>query len=216
MIFIASLLHRRVDQFLELIIMFIGLPLLLYLDVLPVPKFSLLFLVTLIYLFVLLKDSSFDRSLLLMHPFSLWKPMLLVFCFFAFLSAVLVWVVWPSMFFSMPVNETTLWVSIMVFYPLFSVLPQTFVFRVYFFHRFKGFFGSERWAIVVNALLFSFMHLVFKNWLAIILTFFGGLLFAATYLRSRSMVISAVEHALFGCWVFTVGIGSFFFIPWTG
>lgn len=38
----------------------------------------------------------------------------------------------------------------------------------------------------------------------------AGVLFAWTYERTRSTLAVSVEHALFGCWMFTVGLGSFF------
>jgi membrane protease YdiL (CAAX protease family) len=43
-----------------------------------------------------------------------------------------------------------------------------------------------------------------------LLTTAGGLLFAFTYLRSRSTLLVAAEHALYGDFVFTVGIGGMF------
>jgi hypothetical protein len=44
----------------------------------------------------------------------------------------------------------------------------------------------------------------------------GGLFFARTYLRARSALASTLEHALpehtlYGCWIFTVGLGRHFY-----
>jgi hypothetical protein len=56
------------------------------------------------------------------------------------------------------------------------------------------------------------MHIIFHNWIAVILTVFGGMLFAVTYYRSRSTIMVSIEHALFGGLMFTIGLGQFFYI----
>jgi len=66
--------------------------------------------------------------------------------------------------------------------------------------------------IFINALLFSFSHIIFNNWLAIILTFFISFLFAYTYKKSNSLLVVSLEHALYGNLIFTVGIGDFFYL----
>jgi membrane protease YdiL (CAAX protease family) len=43
-----------------------------------------------------------------------------------------------------------------------------------------------------------------------LLTTVGGLLFAYTYQRYRSTLLVAAEHALYGDFVFSVGIGGMF------
>jgi hypothetical protein len=37
----------------------------------------------------------------------------------------------------------------------------------------------------------------------------GGLLFAVTYHRTASAFAAAVEHALYGCFLITLGLGRF-------
>ena len=39
----------------------------------------------------------------------------------------------------------------------------------------------------------------------------GGVLFARTYLTSGSLAMAALEHALYGNFIFTIGLGEFFF-----
>ena len=43
------------------------------------------------------------------------------------------------------------------------------------------------------------------------LTLVGGLLFAYRYTKTGSLLTSCVEHALYGCFLFTVGLGRFFY-----
>jgi membrane protease YdiL (CAAX protease family) len=65
--------------------------------------------------------------------------------------------------------------------------------------------------IVASAAAFAFLHIVFRNPLAPALTFAGGLLFAWRYAESGSLAVSSFEHALYGCWLFTVGLGGYFY-----
>jgi membrane protease YdiL (CAAX protease family) len=52
---------------------------------------------------------------------------------------------------------------------------------------------------------------IFENWIAPVLTLIGGLLFAWTYARTRSQVVASFQHALFGCFLFTIGLGWYFY-----
>jgi membrane protease YdiL (CAAX protease family) len=44
-----------------------------------------------------------------------------------------------------------------------------------------------------------------------VLSFFGGLIFAWRYLRTNSFWAVALEHALYGNLIFTIGLGVYFF-----
>ncbi|HXB22539.1 MAG TPA: hypothetical protein VNV88_14225 [Candidatus Solibacter sp.] len=39
----------------------------------------------------------------------------------------------------------------------------------------------------------------------------GGLLFALTYQQSGSLLLACIEHAIFGNFIFTIGLGQFFY-----
>ena len=65
--------------------------------------------------------------------------------------------------------------------------------------------------IMASAAVFGFGHIVFRNWPAVALTFAGGWLFATTYRRTSSLVLVSAEHALYGCAIFTIGYGQYFF-----
>ena len=43
-----------------------------------------------------------------------------------------------------------------------------------------------------------------------VLTLLGGWLFARTNLRTRSLLATTVEHAAYGCLLFTVGLARWF------
>jgi membrane protease YdiL (CAAX protease family) len=63
--------------------------------------------------------------------------------------------------------------------------------------------------ILVNALAFSYIHVMFNNWVVLLLTFVGGIIFTRTYLRSRSLLLATIEHAMYGLFCFYLGIGVF-------
>jgi len=113
-----------------------------------------------------------------------------------------------SNFFDMPLNSPVLWLFILIIYSFFSVTLQEYMYRVYYFHRFEKIFKRKASFIIINALVFSLAHSFLKNWLILIFTFIGGILFALTYFKTRSILLVCIEHALYGFWLFTVGIGK--------
>jgi membrane protease YdiL (CAAX protease family) len=110
-------------------------------------------------------------------------------------------------------HKPALWALIMIVYPVLSVVPQEIVFRTFFFHRYRSLFAHERVSVVTNAALFAFAHIIFRNWVAVIVSFVAGLVWAMTYLGSRSLLAVSIEHALYGNFVFTLGIGYYFYAP---
>ncbi len=100
----------------------------------------------------------------------------------------------------------------MILYPLVSVTAQEVMYRVFFFHRYRVLFaGDPQAGIVLNAVLFSFSHIIFQNVTTLIISFLGGLLFAWRYQSSRSYWALVLEHALYGNLIFTVGLGRYFY-----
>ncbi|MEO0791082.1 MAG: CPBP family intramembrane glutamic endopeptidase [Pseudomonadota bacterium] len=120
--------------------------------------------------------------------------------------------VFPERFLGFPIYRTELWLFVMFAYPIMSVLPQELVYRTFFFHRYGPLFGEARWlAILVNGLAFGFGHIIFGNWIAVVGTTVIGLLLACRYEQTKSFQAIWLEHSLYGCLVFTVGLGRFFF-----
>jgi len=123
----------------------------------------------------------------------------------------LVAVLMPERLFALAAERPGLWLKIMALYPLTSVLPQEFAYRVFFFHRYGPLFHS-RWSLIfANAVAFGFGHILFRNWLAVGGTFAIGLLLAWRYERTRSFWAVYMEHVLWGWLVFTIGLGVYFF-----
>src|ERR1043165_5125777 len=162
----------------------------------------------LLCLTLLLRDPAFDRR-------SLWNSaglrrelprMLTIAAVGIVIVTALVLVLVPSSFLSLPRERPWLWVAIMLGYPLASVYPQEIIFRAFIFHRYRRLFGESGGLIAASAIAFGYAHIVLNNWLAIGATLVGGILFGWTYTRAKSLAATGLEHALYGCFMFTVGL----------
>ena len=125
---------------------------------------------------------------------------------------VLTILVAPDRLFAFPRTNPTLWAALMVIYPI-SAYAQEIVFRTFFFHRYADLLRWPGVTVVASGLVFGWAHIVVNNLAAVGLSALAGLLFASTYHRSRSTLLVSIEHALYGDFVFTVGLGSLFYSP---
>lgn len=133
------------------------------------------------------------------------------FAVLAPLITLVTWAVWPHVFLSLPRQRPLLWALIMVLYPLLSVWPQEMLYRRLLFHRYRALFRTDIALILMSAAAFGFAHIIFLNWIAVAMTAAGGLLFARDYARHQSLPLTCLEHSLYGCLIFTVGLGRFFY-----
>jgi len=117
----------------------------------------------------------------------------------------------PLTLFDFVKRHTVFWAIVMVLYPVLSVYPQGIIYRAFFFERYRGLFPNTMVLIVMSAVAFSFAHIIFRNPIAVAFTLVGGLLFAWRYAETRSLLTSSFEHALYGCWMFTIGLGQYFY-----
>jgi CAAX protease family protein len=209
-------LGRRIRLAIELALIFIGAPLAIIFAIheLRLPLFIVLQPVFIGFIAYLLWDRTFLVKRELRRGFG-WRDavkILLTFVIAGGLTALVMWRFFPSNFLEFPRRVPQLWLIVMMLYPLLSVLPQELVYRTFYFHRYGPLFGNRRWlAIAVNAALFGFGHIMFGNWVAVVGSVLGGLLFAYRYDVTRSLWAVWFEHSLYGCLVFTVGLGGYFF-----
>ena len=131
----------------------------------------------------------------------------------AILTSVFVWFTDREMFFEVVINKPLLWLVILIVYSLFSVYPQELVYRTMCFQRYEQLFKSKKLFIFINAVVFSLAHTMFRNPLVHIITFLGGILFALTYNKTKSTLLVSIEHAIYGSWLFTVGMGNMLGFP---
>jgi membrane protease YdiL (CAAX protease family) len=140
-----------------------------------------------------------------------YRPILLRFLVLAPVLTLIVWRAMPAHFLDLPRHKPVLWAAIMVLYPALSVWPQEIIYRRFIFQRFGDLFRTQPLLIAASAAAFGLGHIIFLNAWAVLLTLAGGVLFAQTYARSGSVRAASIEHSLYGCLVFTIGLGRFFY-----
>lgn len=198
---------------LEFLALFVAAPTLLAIFAPAWIVFPAMWSLAAISLFFLLRDNTFDRA-------RLWncagartqiRPMLQRFAFCATILAVALAIYDPSRLLQLPINHTPRWALIMLLYPILSVYPQELAFRAFFTHRYRDLFPRRAMMLAASALAFGYAHILLHNGFAVALCVIGGAFFAWTYERSRSLAAACLEHALYGCFLFTIGWGSFFY-----
>jgi len=203
----------RLALVLEFLVLFIGLPLAYRFSPVRFPVLPVLWAVAAYAWWQLLRDPHFDRTLL-WNAGALsvsWKPILLTFAIAAFALWLGVHVLVPELEWSFLRRSPGFWTLVMALYPVLSVYPQALVYRAFFFQRYAGLFPGRWPLILASAAVFAFMHVIFRNGIAVVFTFAGGILFAARYAATGSLFTAGFEHALYGCWIFTVGLGQYFY-----
>ncbi len=198
----------------ELIIFFVLIPILLaisvplWLKVFPVVT-GFIYVLALLYRYTHFKIKKPNKKLL---P-SFWKSILLRLSPIIIFGIIFVKMFDPDAFFRLIVQDTRLWFIILFVYSIGSVVPQEIIYRNFFFKRYKKLFTNENYFIFVNAFLFSISHMFLHNWIILGATFIGGLAFAVTYQKTKSIWLVSIEHSLYGLILFTIGIGSFLAFP---
>ena len=86
---------------------------------------------------------------------------------------------------------------LLLFYLLFSVIPQEIIFRFLFFYKYKDYFNKFE-ILLLNSLVFSFCHLIYFDIYILLFSFFGNLLFTFNYMQNKSLLVVIVEHFLLG------------------
>ncbi|MEM8974432.1 MAG: type II CAAX endopeptidase family protein [Pseudomonadota bacterium] len=209
-------LARRVWLICELGLFYIGVPLLMSWAIFAwhIPLVYVLQPLLIGFIAYLLWDDTFRIRREFSRGFSLRQLCFLLLTFLVVGGAITLatYFVFPHLFLGFPLYATEIWLIVMVLYPLLSVVAQELVFRTFFFHRYGPLFKDAKWlAVVSNGLLFGFAHIIFGNIIAVVGTAVIGFVLAYRYYETRSFWAVWLEHSLFGCLVFTVGLGRFFF-----
>ena len=144
---------------------------------------------------------------------SFWKHVFIKLLIIAFLTVVYMLFTAKADLFYVLYRKPRLWVIILFAYAMFSVYPQELIYRTLYFQRYKSLFKSKSLFIFINAVVFSLAHTFYRNPLVLLMTFLGGILFALTYDKTKSTLLVAIEHTIYGCWLFTVGMGSMLGFP---
>ncbi|KAF0188816.1 MAG: putative membrane protein [Desulfobulbaceae bacterium] len=195
----------------EFVCIFFVLPILFTLSIRGTHPFPFIIAGALFAAFYLLRDKGFSRKsfggFFSLRKYS--KRILLPFLAISLIAITTIALTKPEALFDYPRHKTALWLAIIIFYPLFAVYPQELFYRAFFFRRYHSLFPGKHTMPIVSAVTFGFAHIIYGNIPAVLLTLLGGYLFAITYQHSRSILVVSLEHALYGCLLYTIGLGQF-------
>ncbi|GIW75292.1 MAG: hypothetical protein KatS3mg104_0355 [Phycisphaerae bacterium] len=168
--------------------------------------------------------AAYSAGVLLLDPsFQRWKfwnigpvkreirAIIVLFVPASLLFLLVVWLFESDNLFRLIRDKPMVWAMVMLGYPLLSVYPQELLYRVFFFHRYSILMPKGWQRIWGSALVFSWGHVIFGHWIPVVLTLIGGWIFAQRYEKTRSIAVVWLEHTLYGCLIFTIGLGSYFF-----
>ena len=191
----------------------VALPLAIYYRVAPNAPIPILVVLAFGAWLYLRRDPTFDRVHLIGPRLARQRiePVIVRSALACSILGMAVWRFASQLLLSLVHRAPLVWLMIMVLYPLLSVYPQELIFRAYFFQRYRPLFGTGWTMITASAVAFGFVHIIFGNWIAVVLTLVGGFLFALTYHESGSMLLACLEHAFYGNFIFTIGLGQFFY-----
>jgi membrane protease YdiL (CAAX protease family) len=207
-------MHSTRYKSLELLIIFVLIPLSFAFSYAPLLKLVIGVLGFSYIIFVLFKIEKIKIKIEKnVNWMAFWKSILIKLLIIVIITTLYVWFTDAKNLFTVLLNKPKLWVLILLFYSLFSVYPQELLYRTFFFKRYTSLCKNKNFFIFINALLFSLAHLFFKNTLVLLLTFIGGILFAITFKKTKSTLLVSIEHSIYGCWLFTVGMGNMLGFP---
>ncbi|MBP2832851.1 CPBP family intramembrane metalloprotease [Aquimarina sp. U1-2] len=144
---------------------------------------------------------------------SFWKSTLIKLVVIMMITGSYVFLLAPETLFSVLLKRPELWFIILFVYTFLSVWPQEIIYRTFFYERYRELVQNKWLFILINAVLFSLAHLFLRSFMVQLFTFVGGLLFAYTYQKTKSTTLVSIEHALYGNWLFTVGMGEMLAFP---
>ncbi|MCP4520818.1 MAG: CPBP family intramembrane metalloprotease [Cytophagales bacterium] len=196
----------KMKLWIELILLFVGVPTVLALDVSPIIKVIPLVLGVSYLSYHVIKAKLFTKEHLIgtIHfPAVMWWRITI----FLVLSTIVAFYFIPDEIFQIVIKKPFLWLGVVIVYSCTSVYAQEFVYRTFFFHRYKDLISPTA-LLWINAIVFGIAHAMFRNYYVVFLTFLGGLVFALTFVKTKSLLVTSIEHAIYGAWLFTLGIGQ--------
>ena len=74
---------------------------------------------------------------------------------------------------------------------------QEFIFRSFLIHKLKSIFSHNSIIILINALLFTFIHIIYPNLvISLPISFISGICFAWLYVKYPNLFLITISHAI--------------------
>ena len=204
----------RIWLTIEFLILFFGVPVLIYWDEDFIHP-SIIILPVLAFIFILLRRTSDFRWKELVA----WKvsrrvlasnSLVVIICAILILGYVFFFD--RENLFNLPRSHPWIYLAICLFYPVFSAYGQEIIYRTFLSKRYSRIFPKKWHFVVASAVTFSFLHIVYYNPISMILTLIGGLYLARVYQQTGSVLFTSVLHGIYGILFFGVGMGQYFWL----
>ena len=209
-----DMMDRKIFRWAEFVILFFGIPLLIYFDEDFIHP-SIIILPVLLFIFLVLRRTT-DFQWRELFRWRLSGDMLvkngLVLMVCSLLALAYVYFFDRENLFNLPRAHPWIYVAMCVFYPVFSAFGQEIIYRTFLFKRYAGILPGGWQMVLASGISFSFLHLVYYDPVSMILTFIGGLYFARVYQLTRSVLFTSVLHGLYGIMMFGIGMGQYFWL----
>lgn len=189
--------------------MFLFLPILFILKILPLYSIVPVLWVVSIYVVYRLKKFKAGKLFKKVKRKAL-KRVLKRFSIIAFILIFFTYIFHEERLFTFMFEKPMTYLFVILIYPVLSVIPQELIFRKYFFYRYKSTLFPKA-MLVFNSFIFGFVHIIFQNPIAVVFSVIGGYMFARTYTKTNSFTLVCIEHSLYGNLLFTIGLGDFFY-----
>lgn len=203
----------RLRLLIEWLALFFGVPLFIASGVIHSHNYFVLIAAMLVCYLYLRRDKTFTTKRLCgLNPVKVINKIFVLraICCALFLLAFC-GLLYPELLFSFIKTKPLSWLLFLIIYPVFSVWPQELIYRAFMFRRYMPVFGNNMLMMICSAAAFAFMHVIFFNWPALLLTFIGGFIFALDYKTTGRLGLAFWEHTVYGNLAFTIGAGYFFF-----
>ena len=207
-------IKKKIGRWLEFLILFMGIPLLIFLDKDFIHP-SIIVLPVLLFIFLILRyttDFKFRELFRWGISKSSLKSSLVIVLVSLLFMLTYVLVFERENLFNLPRTHPWIFVAMCFFYPVFSAFGQEIIYRTFLFRRYKGLFPREWQLVLASGITFSFLHIVYYDPVSMILTFVGGLYFARVYQLTGSVLFTSVLHGIYGIIFFGMGMGQYFWL----
>jgi membrane protease YdiL (CAAX protease family) len=198
----------------EFALLFFGIPTWIYLDQ-DFTHPSIILLPVLVFIFLLLRQNpefTWRELITWSVPRKTLYGSALIILAAALLMLGYVWMFERQNLFNLPRTNIWIFLAMCIFYPVFSAYSQEIIYRTFLSRRYGSIFPRGWQFVLISAVTFSFLHIVYYDPVSLILTFIGGLYFAWMYRLTRSVLFTSVLDGILGMIVFGVGVGQYFWL----
>lgn len=212
-----SIRPRNIWLSAEWLILFVGVPLAVSQQWIPLKgflsKLILLLGAALLCFLYLMRDKTFAKRRLcgLFKVKLIWKALVARIILCTALLLIFCYLMIPEMLFGFAKHAPQRWLVVLVLYPFISAWPQELIYRAFMFQRYAKLFGDNLGMVAASSIAFAFLHVIYLNWVSMTLTLIAGYIFSINYKKTGYLATAALEHAIYGNLIFTIGMGLFFY-----